>query len=110
MGMSFLKVLKSLTAIILVAAMQLPIAVKISHALYEHVEVECDDFASLHIHETEFDCDYQKFNLSTNCIVPEFETIDNQFLIFLENDFSTYSFQSKYQKLHFFLRGPPSIS
>ena len=110
MGMSLKIALRNLMAVLLVAALQLPIALKISHALYEHIEVECDDFTSVHIHEAEFDCDYQKFNLSPKCILSGFKTVDQPDLEFQENDLSFYSFLSKYQKLHFSLRGPPSFS
>ncbi|MGI9552046.1 MAG: hypothetical protein ACR2MT_12665 [Aurantibacter sp.] len=103
------KALQSIIAIILTMAMQLPAAVKISHALYDHVDIDCNDYGSLHMHETEFDCEFHKYNLSTNCVVPGFQSKTQEFLVVEERNFSTYSFLSKYQKLQFSLRGPPSF-
>lgn len=97
-------------AIVLTVAMQLPVLAKISHAVYDHVDTECSDYGSLHIHEVEFDCEFQKYNLSTNCVVPDIHTDALEPLSFQESNFSDYFFLSKYQKLHFSLRAPPAFS
>lgn len=107
---SIKKGLQAIAAIILVVVMQLPAVAKISHAIYEHVDIECKDYGSLHIHEVEFDCEFDKYNLSTKYLVPDFFVLEQEFLVIPESNFSIYSFLSKYQKLHFSLRGPPSFS
>jgi len=107
---SIKKPLQALVTLVLVAAMQLPVAAKIYHALYEHVDTECNDYGTLHFHKTEFECEFQKYKLATNFILPDFQKTPQEFLVVEESNFSTYSFLSKYQKLHFSLRGPPFFS
>ncbi len=87
-----------------------PSIVKITHALNDHRHVECKAFGQLHIHEVELDCDFQDFNLS-----PQFHStlVEVPGLLISNNSnkiTSQYTFLSKYQKLHFALRGPPSAS
>lgn len=96
--------------LLLVAFLFAPSIVKITHALIEHEHLECNAFGQLHIHEVEFDCDFQDFNLS-----PQIRTLLLEIpiptVVFKSNtNNSFYSFLSKYQKLHFALRGPPSAS
>ena len=84
--------------------------VKIVHALNDHRGMECTAFGQLHIHEVELDCDFQDFN-----VLPQFHStlveVPKPFIIHIPNNItSQYTFLSKYQKLHFALRGPPSAS
>ena len=81
-----------------------------SHALVEHEHLECKAIGQLHIHEVELDCDFQDFNLS-----PQFNStlvqVPRPLIIQISNKIvSQYTFLSKYQKLHFALRGPPQAS
>ncbi len=107
---NFKKILLSFTSILLIGAINLPSFVKLSHALFEHTEQTCEEQGSLHIHEAELDCDFQKFNLSSQ-FYPQLQdyTLHPPRIIKKENN-NHYFFLSNYQKLHFSLRGPPSIS
>lgn len=97
----------SVFSILLVVAMLAPTLVKLSHALLEHQEQVCQEVGSVHVHEFEMDCDFQKFNLSPQ-IYPCFNEFDVSYTNTLRKEtFNYYSFLSKYQKLHFALRGPP---
>ncbi len=87
-----------------------PSIVKIVHALDDHRQLECKAFGQLHIHEVELDCDFHDFNLS-----PQFHStlveVPRSLIIYNSNKItSQYTFLSKYQKLHFALRGPPLAS
>lgn len=104
------KSLRSLVALILVVALQLPVAAKISHAFIDHIEIECNDYGSLHIHEVEFDCEFQKYNFSTEGMISDYPTGDLELAVVSEQIFRYYSFLYKSQKLHFSLRGPPVFS
>ncbi len=100
----------SLLSILLVVFLISPSIVKISHALYEHKNIECTIVGELHMHEVELDCDFQDFNLSpvyTSPLVfiPIPLDVRNSRMIT-----SHYTFLSKFQKLHFALRGPPMAS
>lgn len=104
----FLKqVCHSFLALFLAVAILAPTIVKLSHALYEHQEQVCEVIGSVHVHEVEIDCDFQKFQLSPQLYSVFAETIKVYPNFIKENDFNYYSFLSKYQKLHFTLRGPP---
>jgi hypothetical protein len=104
------KILRSILAIFLVVALQLPVAAKISHAIFNHIEVDCNDYGSLHIHEIEFDCEFQKYNFLNKGVLPDYQSFHSEFLVVSEQIFSAYTFLNKYQELHFSLRGPPAFS
>ena len=95
-------------AIILVATISLPSIIKIEHALTEHQSLICKEKGKLHFHEVELDCKFDDFSITTQT----FPT-NTEFTI-LFSDLGTkkienfYTFLSKYQKLHFSRRGPPS--
>jgi len=98
----------SVLSLFLIAAILAPTLVKLSHALVEHQEQLCKEIGSVHIHEIEIDCDFQKFNLSPQ-IYPSFNDVAVAFTKTPKKEaFNYYSFLSKYQKLHFALRGPPN--
>ena len=93
--------------LLLVVFLCAPSIVKMTHALIEHEYLECKAIGQLHIHEVELDCDFQDFNLS-----PQFNStlveVPRPLIIHFPNKItSQYTFLSKYQKLHFTLRGPP---
>ena len=100
----------NILALLLVAAIFAPTAVKAAHALFDHQEQLCIDNSTTHVHEIEFDCDFQKFKLSPQHY-PVFIKVQKLITPFTkEKDFNHYSFLSKYQKLPFALRGPPIAS
>lgn len=97
-------------SLLLVAFLLAPSIVKMAHALIEHEHLDCKAIGELHIHEVEFDCDFQDFNFA-----PQIRTLLLEIpipaVVFKPNkNNSFYSFLSKHQKLHFGLRGPPSAS
>tara|TARA_R110000744_G_scaffold261535_1_gene376255 strand:- start:2608 stop:2934 length:327 start_codon:yes stop_codon:yes gene_type:complete len=101
------RILKPLVALILLAGLMGPYFVKISHALNEHEELHCVS-RDLHIHAVEFDCDFNHYQLSS-FYCPEF--IYPSFIDYTpitESIINNYIFLSKYQQLHFELRGPPT--
>jgi len=90
--------------------MLVPSIVKMAHAIIEHEHLECKAVGQLHIHEVELDCDFHDFNLS-----PQFHStlveVPKPLIIHISNTItSQYTFLSKYQQLHFALRGPPQAS
>tara|TARA_R110000765_G_scaffold63749_5_gene124071 strand:+ start:1704 stop:2030 length:327 start_codon:yes stop_codon:yes gene_type:complete len=107
--MSFVKdkIVYPIVAVILMASLLGPYFVKISHALNEHKEFHCIS-KELHVHAVEFDCDFEHYHLSS-FNYPEFDY--PQFIELApitEAIINNYYFLSKYQQLHFVLRGPPS--
>lgn len=102
-------ILYPFTAILLLACLFTPYFIKIGHGIYEHKELLCVEKGNLHIHEIEFDCDFHKYQLSSlfcfNLEEPELiEPIFKGTKVI-----NHYFFLSKYQRLHFVLRGPPVV-
>ncbi|NND79426.1 MAG: hypothetical protein HKN53_05975 [Maribacter sp.] len=96
--------------VLMVAVFFVPSVVKITHALSEHEHLECKAFGELHIHGIELDCDFEDFNLSPQNHSYLVE-IPKPLIIEIPKRITfQYTFLSKYQKLHFALRGPPSAS
>lgn len=94
-------------SVLLIVAILAPMVVKLSHALFEHQEQLCQELSSVHMHEIELDCDFQKFHLSS-FDYPSFTKVNVPLQILSKKEIiNYYSFISKYQKLHFVLRGPP---
>tara|TARA_R110000823_G_scaffold62036_1_gene147608 strand:- start:1711 stop:2037 length:327 start_codon:yes stop_codon:yes gene_type:complete len=101
------KIVYPIVAVILMASLLGPYFVKIAHALNEHKEFHCIS-KELHVHAVEFDCDFEHYHLSS-FYYPEFDY--PQFIELVpitEAIINNYYFLSKYQQLHFVLRGPPS--
>ncbi|MFK5972610.1 MAG: hypothetical protein QM485_04950 [Flavobacteriaceae bacterium] len=88
----------------------MPAFVKLSHAIHGHSSLECKDATKLHIHKAEFDCDFQKYQLSPQYVTASFSGIRTKTLLIQKKNYSHYVFLSQYQKLHFALRGPPCFS
>lgn len=109
--MSFSKehiVFKVLT-FLLVLALLIPSTVKLIHVFEHHEHEVCIGGDTTHIHIVDFDCEFQKFQLNNN-----FTLSNITFEVFQLNENSNvvesfYNFLSKYQRLHFSLRGPPAL-
>ncbi len=102
--------LSSSICLLLVVCILAPSLAKLSHALFEHQHSECKNAKTLHVHEAELDCDFQKFKLSPQ-FYPSFWTAMEKIpVIFPQNNYPPYSFLSKFQKHHFVLRGPPYVA
>lgn len=104
------KLLVSISAIILFMALALPTVVKSYHALFEHQEFTCIAKGDLHFHETELDCDFQKFNFSPQLFELGTVVPANSQFVLKEHIFGYYVSLTSFQELHFSLRGPPHIS
>lgn len=87
----------------------LPSAIKIHHALAQHKEIHCDDTTNTHIHEIEFDCDFQKYHIAPSYLAKTTSVTPVKDLILKQKNFGFYFEISEYQKLHFSLRGPPTV-
>lgn len=93
----------------LVLTLLFPIAFKFAHVFEHHKHEICTGESSTHIHKVDLDCEFQKFQLNTNFNISH--AVFELFQIKKETSkiLSQYSFLSKYQRLHFSLRGPPSL-
>ncbi|WP_282136084.1 hypothetical protein [Seonamhaeicola maritimus] len=96
--------------LLLVAALFAPTAIKFAHVFAHHQHKVCVGEKSTHFHQIDLDCKFQKFNLHQNATFTTFS-----FDAFTEKEIqpkieSQYKFLSKYQRLHFSLRGPPAIN
>lgn len=86
-----------------------PSAIKFAHIFTHHNHKVCIGGQSTHIHKVDLDCDFHKFQLNQNF------TLNNSYIeLFSPQEksleiVSQYTFLSKYQRLHFSLRGPPSL-
>lgn len=100
----------SLAAVLLIICMALPSIMKLAHAIHGHNHQKCTENIALHLHEAGFDCEFQKFKLTQQFYAPlqEFRIFQNTSIN--ERNYNYYFFLSSYQKLHFSLRGPPSVS
>ena len=101
-------VFKTLT-LLLVATLLVPSAVKFVHTFTHHKHEVCLAGKTTHLHKLDVDCDFYKFKLNKsftlyNHFVKLFSTQEKPLEIV-----SQYRFLSKYQHLHYSLRGPPSL-
>ena len=97
--------------LVLVTTLLVPSIVKFSHVFThnQHKIEICKGERRTHLHELDIDCKFFKFQLNNN-FTPEVFKVD----IFSVTEKQTqitshYNFLSKYQRLHFSLRGPPSL-
>jgi len=100
----------TLLSLLLIVAILSPSIVKVIHAIDNHEHFECKAIGELHIHEVELDCDFEKFNISPQQFLQPEYTVPILIVNNHKVDLAHYSFLSKYQKLHFSLRGPPITS
>jgi len=109
MGAKGLNFLNSLTSICIIVCLLTPYFIKINHGINEHQKAHCSLEGSLHIHNVEFDCDFDHYQLSTlfypKLHVEDFFKAPKITKVSVNN----YTFLSKYQSLHFVLRGPPVL-
>ncbi len=95
----------------LLLAVLLPSVVKLTHAFNHHKHEVCDSDKThqTHFHESDLDCDFYKFKLTTQ-YYPELTPTN---LSSIYNNFkitsSQYEFSSDFQKLQPALRGPPQL-
>ena len=94
---------------LLVVLLWVPSAVKLAHVFEHHKHEICKGGDSTHIHKVDLDCEFQKFQINNNytfskIIFDGYQPQENS-----KTTESKYHFLSKYQSLHFSLRGPPAF-
>ncbi len=98
-------------SLILILAVLLPSAVKLSHVFAHHKHEVCknDNNDKTHFHELDVDCEFYKFKLTQQFFFKqkalELRHTEDNFKITA----SQYEFISKFQKLQTSLRGPPQL-
>jgi len=90
-------------------AILIPTAVKFTHVFNHYKHEVCLGEKTTHLHKLELDCKFYDFKLTKNYLLAHFS-----FNVFETKKLplkivSPYIFLSSYQKLHFSLRGPPSL-
>jgi len=109
---NFITVVFQTLALVLALAVLFPSVVKLNHAFTHHSHHVCDNDNTLdtHFHETDLDCDFYKFKLTTQFY------FQNRLVILSspEENFkiseSQYAFISDFQRLQTALRGPPQLT
>ncbi|WP_420322457.1 hypothetical protein [Flagellimonas sp.] len=109
---SFLpKRLASLVSLVLIIGLLTPSAIKLAHAFHGHSkEKRCVSQGTNHIHDVDFDCDFQDFTTVSKVF---FASVDFSSLEVITFDtpstfYSFLSYQNKKEQLK--LRGPPHVS
>lgn len=98
-----------IATLVLVLALVLPTLVKFSHIFQYHEHEICHNEFEAHLHTLDLDCEFYKFNLTSSFTIPNYSIeIFQPLHSYLKSD-SYYNFLSKYQRLHFSLRGPPQL-
>lgn len=98
-----------LFALLLVASLFTPSALKFAHIFEHHEHVVCIGDDSTHIHQVDLECEFHKFQLnkhflSTSEIDNWLETPNYQEVSILK-----YKFLNNHRPLSFSLRGPPVL-
>lgn len=86
-----------------------PSVVKLNHLFTHHSHHICEDdnSAITHFHETDVDCDFYKFKLTTQYFFQTKLTVRPATEENFKISDSQYEFVSDFQKLQTALRGPP---
>lgn len=96
-------------SLVLMVSILMPSIIKLHHGLFDHVQEECTNAGTVHLHQVELDCDFHKHQITTSfypslvnyalpCSIPE-----------KESSYNYYSFVSGCTLLHFSLRAPPAV-
>ena len=95
----------------LVLAVLLPSVTKLTHAFThnKHDVCDTDNKHKTHFHESDLNCDFYKFKLTTQYYL----SLNSIQLLLVKNNFkitvSQYEFVSDFQRLQIALRGPPQF-
>ncbi|TNJ44561.1 hypothetical protein KFZ70_00845 [Tamlana fucoidanivorans] len=98
-----------LIALFFLGLLLFPTSISFYHVFQHHKHDICIGDDSTHIHQVDLDCEYNKFKIHTNYTFPKLWVAIFSKKQFPEEIISYYFFLSKYQHLHFSLRGPPSL-
>ena len=96
-------------ALSLVLTLLVPSALKFIHIFEHHEHEVCLGEKTTHLHKIDLECEFHKFQLNKNFTFTfSYLELFSEEIEILETD-SQYVFLSKYQSLHFSLRGPPAL-
>ncbi len=101
-------ILYSFVSIALMVSILAPSVIKLEHALFEHFEEKCTNPGTVHLHKVELDCDFHKYQLSSQFYAPLFAHTFYAAISVKKKEGDNYSYISQYTKLHFTLRAPPT--
>lgn len=109
--MSFKKehIVFKLLAFLLVLMVCVPSVIKLAHVFEHHKHEVCKGGETTHIHKVDLDCEFQKFNLTTNYLFTLHHTTFFEATLNSKLQFLTYKFLNNHQRLSFSLRGPPVL-
>ena len=87
----------------------MPSAVKFAHIFENHKHEVCTDYSTDHMHETNLECEFFKFKLTTQY----YTILEDAKIIILDNhskiNATFYNFKYNHQQLSYSLRGPPFL-
>ncbi|WP_406684106.1 hypothetical protein N1F78_15655 [Seonamhaeicola sp. MEBiC1930] len=98
-----------IATLLLVVILFAPVAIKFAHLFEHHEHTFCIGEKSTHIHKVDLDCEFNEFQLNKNLSFTSIIVDLFSEKIFIPEIESHYVFLSKYQHLHFSLRGPPQL-
>lgn len=99
----------SICATVLICALLTPSVVKLSHLFQGHKHEVCVETQASHYHEYEVDCDFYKFNKTTQFHLNDYKdfTFYTPLYKIVENSF--YNHLISHRQLSFSLRAPPQL-
>jgi len=97
-------------AVLIVLVLLVPSFVKIGHVFENHKHEVCLNKATTHFHTLDLECEFYKFKVSSEFTFNTISIESIELTLIQPLITSQYSFISKYQRLHFSLRGPPRYS
>lgn len=95
----------------LVLAVLLPSAIKLTHAFNHHTHEVCefDDNSSTHFHQSDLDCDFYTFKLNKNQFFVLSQNEEQIEIPYSKLSLEHYVSLHNYQQLSRYLRGPPQL-
>lgn len=112
--MNFKTVITSLfkvLAILLILAILMPSAVKLTHSFNHHKHEVCDNDNThkIHFHESDLDCDFYKFKLTKIQFFKLNEYQTKKQTDYFKPNSKYFTSLNNHQQLTRFLRGPPQL-
>lgn len=99
-----------LLTLLVTVCLVLPTLVKLSHTLeHDHEHNVCIEKDQVHFHDSEYDCEFYKFNLNHNLVLVTFEYEITNNTEVNTTETSYYSFLNSHQQSISYLRGPPLL-
>lgn len=98
-----------LCAMLLVATLLIPTAVKVAHIFKTHHHVFCTAKHEKHLHNYDFDCQFYKFHVNASFTLPNFHFEVPEIFQPSKAIEAPYVALIEHEDLHFSLRGPPAL-